>query len=722
MSYSGVSIDRFGEISDLVKSYYPDADLDLIRAAYVFSAQVHKGQMRRSGEPYLVHPVGVAKILARMKLDESTIATGLLHDTVEDTRTTIEQIDKYFGEEVALLVDGVTKISKMAFQSKEERQVESFRKMILAMSRDIRVLLVKLADRLHNMRTLDSMPDEAKRRISQETLDIYAPLAGRLGIYWIKTELEDHSFSYLEPETCEKIRLLREETLNRDEEFIKNVIEVIRHKLDQYHIKATTYGRTKEVFSVFRKMKSQNLEFDKIHDLTAFRIVLGTEAECYAVVGAIHSLWRPVPGRFKDYIAMPKNNGYQSLHTTVIGPEGSRIEIQIRTREMDLVADEGIAAHWSYKEGKTVDPKDAKVIKWLREIMETWQQDLDDPREFFEHVRVDLYPDEVYVFTPKGDVKELPTGSTPLDFAYSIHSEVGHSCVGARVNGVMVPLKYELRTGDSVEIMTSVRQHPSRDWLKHVKTAKAKNKIRHYLMAAERAQAIQIGRETTDRELRKWRLDLSRAEKNGEIMAVAREHNLQSEADFYAAVGHGRISPKIVITKIIPPSEREKAKTGLHEDKGAAERKRRSRSGVSVEGLSDMMVKFAKCCSPLPGDPLKGFITRGRGVTVHKADCPNLEISDVKRFVNVTWDGAQDIPRVVRLRVMCENRRGMLETLSGVFTSHDADIVQAVVEVLPNELGRGTFSVNVRNLEHLNRVIAALRSLSGVEKVDRLGT
>ena len=412
-----------------MKSYYPDADLDLMRAAYVFSAQVHQGQVRRSGEPYLVHPVAVAGILAQMKLDEQSVVTGLLHDTVEDTLTSLDDISRFFGSEIATLVDGVTKISKMEFQSKEERQAENFRKMILAMSRDIRVLLVKLADRLHNMRTLDYMPRAAQQRIARETLEIYAPLAARLGIYWMRTELEDLAFEYLEPERYSFVRTRLDESLRRTEEYVNNVLRIIREKLTQYQINAAIKGRTKEIFSIHRKMLSQGLEFDMIHDLTAFRIILSTVSECYAVLGLIHSLWRPVPGRFKDYIAMPKGNGYQSLHTTVIGPEGNRIEIQIRTHEMDLIAEQGIAAHWSYKEGKVAAPEDAKIVNWLRQMME-WHKDLEDPREFFDNVRVDLYPDEVYVFTPKGEVKEFPKGATPLDFAYSIHTEVGHRCVG----------------------------------------------------------------------------------------------------------------------------------------------------------------------------------------------------------------------------------------------------------------------------------------------------
>ncbi|HMK36948.1 MAG TPA: bifunctional (p)ppGpp synthetase/guanosine-3',5'-bis(diphosphate) 3'-pyrophosphohydrolase [Desulfomonilaceae bacterium] len=711
---------RFGEIQDVVKSYYPDADLDLIRAAYVYSAQVHLGQTRRSGEPYLVHPVAVAGILAQMKLDEASVATGLLHDTVEDTLTSMEDLERFFGKEIAVLVDGVTKISKIEFQSKEERQAENFRKMILAMSRDIRVLLVKLADRLHNMRTLAPMPREAQQRIARETMEIYAPLAARLGIYWIRTELEDLAFKYLHSERYNEIRTRLEETIKQTTEYGKNVLTIINDKLKQYGINAVTKGRNKEIYSIYRKMQAQHLDFEQIHDLTAFRIVLNSVSECYAVLGLIHSLWRPVPGRFKDYIAMPKSNGYQSLHTTVIGPQGARIEIQIRTTEMDLIAEEGIAAHWSYKEGKVLEAEDAKVINWLRQMME-WQQDLDDPREFFENVRVDLYPDEVYVFTPKGEVKEFPKGATPLDFAYSIHTEVGHRCIGARVNGKMVPLKYQLATGNTVEIVTSVHQKPSKDWLKFVKTGRARTKIRHFVLAEERERSIQIGRENTDRELRKWRIDIARAEKEGEILKVAQEFSFKTESDLYAAIGYGRLSPKIVITRLVPPQEREKAKAALTEEKPVRKERSSTKSGVRVQGLADVMVNFAKCCNPLPGDAIRGFITRGRGVTVHKEDCINLQATDLKRVVDVSWDDDQPLTRMVRLGVTATNKMGLLATISGVFSSNDSDIVQATIKALTDHQAEGVFTVSVKNLDHLTRIMNALRNIRGVEKVERLG-
>lgn len=721
MDQNSKKIVRFNEIQERVKSYYPDADLDLIRAAYIYSAQVHLGQTRRSGEPYLIHPVAVAHILAQMKLDESSVVTGFLHDTVEDTLTTVEDIEHYFGKEIATLVDGVTKISKMEFQSKEERQAENFRKMILAMSQDIRVLLVKLADRLHNMRTLDPMPPEARVRIARETMDIYAPLASRLGIYWIKTELEDLAFRYLEPERYEFIMTRLEESIRESEDSVNSVLRQIRETISKYNIVSITKGRNKEVYSIHKKMVAQNLEFDQVHDVTAFRIVLNTLGECYAVLGLIHQIWRPVPGRFKDYIAMPKGNGYQSLHTTVIGPEGRRMEVQIRTHEMDLISEQGIAAHWSYKEGKAAEPKEMQVVNWLRQVME-WQQDLDDPREFFENVRVDLYPDQVYVFTPKGDVKEFPKGSTPLDFAYSIHSEVGHRCIGARVNGKMVSLKYELQNGDTVEIVTSVHQKPSKDWLKHVKTGRARTKIRHFVLAEERERAIEIGRDGAERELRRWHMELGQAEREGNILSIAKDYGFKTEVDLYAAIGYGRLSPKIIVTKLVPAQEREKAKASLSEEKVVKRGRKEAKSGVKVQGLSDVMVNFAKCCNPLPGDPIRGFITRGRGVTIHKADCQNLLTADTKRVVDADWDEDQSLRRMVKLAVYSENKSGMLATISGVFSSNDSDIVQANVTTQDEQFAQGIFLVYVRNLEHLKRITSALMNVKGVEKVERLGT
>jgi GTP diphosphokinase / guanosine-3',5'-bis(diphosphate) 3'-diphosphatase len=714
---------RFVDIEEQVKSYNPAANLDLIRSAYVYSAQVHVGQKRKSGEPYLVHPLAVARILADMKLDEAAIATGLLHDTVEDTLATSEELQDMFGQEIATLVDGVTKLSKVEFQSKEERDAENFRKILLAMTADIRVLLVKLADRLHNMRTLGYMSADSQKRTAQETLDIYAPLAGRMGIYWLKTELEGISFRYIEPETYRVIEEWLKESIERNQEYINSVLATIRERLHLYKIKGITRGRNKEVYSIHRKMQAQNLELDQIHDFVAFRIIVDSVSDCYAVLGFMHSLWRPVPGRFKDYIAVPKGNNYRSLHTTVVGPQGNRIEIQIRTHDMDLVAEQGIAAHWSYKECKPVDPQDIEVIGWLRQMMDS-QKELEDPREFLESVRMDLFPEEVMVFTPKGDVRRFPKGSTPLDFAYAIHTEVGHRCVGARVNGKMVPLRYQLKTGDSVEVITSAHQKPSKDWLKFVKTGRARTKIRHFVLQEERDRAVQIGKENTERELKRFRIDLSKAEKDGEILRIAREYSFRTEQDLYAAVGYGRMSAKAVITKLVPMSEREKPKLEGAEERAAAAARQwsSSRSGVRVQGLADLMVKFGKCCSPLPGDRIKGFITIGRGVTIHKADCLNVQAADSLRVVDATWDDQLSLDHVVHLEVHADDKVGLLAVISGVFASNNSNIVRADMRSTDENGARGTFTVSVKNLEHLNRIITGLKNIKGVHKVDRLGS
>lgn len=712
---------RFVDIEERVKSYHPTANLDLIRSAYVYSAQVHVDQKRRSGEPYLVHPLAVAMILADMKLDEATIATGLLHDTVEDTLATHEQLLDLFGPEIAMLVDGVTKLSKVAFQSKEAREAENFRKILLAMTADIRVLLVKLADRLHNMRTLACMPTESQKRIARETLDIYAPLASRMGIYWMKTELEDIAFRYLEPQTYRMIDDWLKESIERNQEYINTVLTTIRERLQQHKIKGITRGRIKEVYSIHRKMQQQNLELDQIHDFIAFRIIVDSVHDCYEVLGYMHALWKPVPGRFKDYIAVPKGNNYRSLHTTVIGPHGNRIEIQIRTHEMDLVAEQGIAAHWSYKERRPVDPQDIEVIGWLRQMMDS-QKELDDPREFLESVRMDLYPEEVMVFTPKGDVRRFPKGATPLDFAYGIHTEVGHRCVGARVNGKMVPLRYQLKTGDMVEVITSAHQKPSKDWLKLVKTGRAKTKIRHFVLQEERARAVQIGKENTERELKKWRVDITKAERDGEMLRVAREYSFRTEQDLYAAIGYGRMSAKAVITKLVPMAEREKAREDIGEEQPLKRHVSSSSSGVRIQGLADLMVKFGRCCSPLPGDPIKGFITTGRGVTIHKADCVNLQGVDSLRIVDATWDEQLSLDHVVMLEVHATDKVGLLALIGGVFASNNSNVLRAEMRSSDGLSARGTFMVSVKNLEHLNRIITGLKNIKGIHQVERLGS
>ncbi|MBW1998856.1 MAG: bifunctional (p)ppGpp synthetase/guanosine-3',5'-bis(diphosphate) 3'-pyrophosphohydrolase, partial [Deltaproteobacteria bacterium] len=542
---------RLNDITSSLLSYHPKADTTLVEKAYVYSAKVHQGQVRLSGEPYLSHPLEVAYILTRMKLDVISVVAGLLHDTLEDTDTELPEIERLFGKETANIVDGVTKISKMKFGSHEERQAENMRKMILAMATDIRVIMVKLADRLHNMETLGFQPPEKQRAIARETLDIYAPLAGRLGIYWLKSNLEDLCLYYLEPEIYEKIKTEIAERKGFREKFIQEVSKILSQKLSEANIKATIKGRHKHFYSIYTKMREQNLSVNQVYDLLAFRVIVNSLRECYEVLGLVHTIWKPVPGRFKDYISLPKANMYQSLHTTVIGPMGQRMEIQIRTWEMDRIAEEGIASHWKYKERVEGGDRDEKQFAWLRRLLE-WQKDLKDPKEFMETVRMDLFPNEVYVFTPKGEVKRLPKGSTPVDFAYSIHSEIGEKCVGAKVNGKMVPLRYQLKNGDTVEIITSTRQQPSKDWLDFVKTPRAKTKIRHWIMRQEKDQSITLGKELLEKALEQAHLSLKNISKNEQIAAVAKELSFSATEDMLANVGYGKITVNQVIGRLKP--------------------------------------------------------------------------------------------------------------------------------------------------------------------------
>ncbi len=569
------------------------------------------------------------------------------------------------------------------------------------------------------------MPREARKRISRETLDVYAPLASRMGIYWLESELQDLSFGYLDLETYGWIRALREETLSRSQDLVEDTIAKINKRLQEINIEATVFGRIKGIYSIYQKMQREQLDFDQVDDVIAYRIVLGSEADCYTVADAIHSIWSPVTGGFRDYISIPKANGYRAINTTVVGGEGVRMEFQILTKEMDLAAEDGTPAAWRGQGGRTIESSEAKTDRWLKELIEVWQQELDDPREFFENIGVDLSPDEIYVVTPSGEVRELPIGSTPLDFAYSIHTDLGNTCTGARVNGHIVPLRWELHNGDTVEIVTSERQHPSRDWLRMVRTVKAKTSIRRYLEPAEHVQAIRMGREAINRELHNRGFVLWQAQQTGEILALAKEYNLDDDASFFAAVGYGHIPPDVVETHFTAGDDWEEPGSLLLEKQLMLARGSASSSRVKVDGAPNIETRFGKCCNPLPGDLLLGFVTIGRGVTVHKADCPHMERADSKRLVDVIWVDSQENSRVksyvVRLRIFCENRRGMLEAISGVFAANDCDIVQAIVDVLPNDLARATFGVNVRNLDQLNRVISALESLRGVEKVERLG-
>jgi len=663
----------------------------------------------------------VAGLLADLKLDVPSIVTGFLHDTIEDTLATSEDISAMFGAEVAALVDGVTKISKINFKTKEESQAENFRKMLLAMAIDIRVILVKLADRLHNMRTLEFQDEVKQRRIARETMDIYAPIANRLGISWVKVELEDLSFRYLHPELYfDLVKKISQKKKER-EAFVEEAKAIISEKLAYYGIKGEVSGRSKHLYSIYRKMEKRNVEFEEIYDLIAVRILVDSVRECYEVLGVIHSAWKPIPGRFKDYIAMPKGNMYQSLHTTVIGPQGDRMEVQIRTHEMHSVADAGIAAHWKYKEGKGYDEKEVKRFAWLRQLLE-WQQDLQDSKEFMDSVKVELFTEEVYVFTPKGDVKGYPKGSTPIDFAYSVHTDIGHRCVGAKVNGKLVPLKYELKNGDIVEVITSPHHTPSKDWLKIVKSSRARNKIRAWIKIEERKRSIVLGREICEKDFRRYSINLQKIQKSGEFKKIAAEFGYAADEDLMAAVGYGKISSSQIVAKLLPE---EKLKERAEHKESRLESvinklKGKSSSAVEIGGLDDVLVRFGKCCNPVPGDEIIGFITRGKGVTVHAADCQFALESDPERRVDVAWSKFKTAVLPVKIRVLCHDVKGILATISLAITNCEANIASAQIQSTIDQRGENIFEVNVTDLAHLQKVMNSLMKIKGVIKVERM--
>ncbi len=729
---------RLHDILERVSGYRPDADLDLVKKAYVYSAKVHQGQVRKSGEPYLVHPLEVAGILAELKLDEHTIVAGLLHDTIEDTLAKPEEIRELFGQEVLELVEGVTKLAALPLAQSittEEKQAENFRKMLVAMAKDIRVILVKLADRTHNMRTLEHMKPESQQRIAQETLDIYAPLAHRLGIQWIKVELEELAFRYLKPKEYAEVSAYFSKSEKDRARFIDDVVELLRHKLKEAGLEVVdVQGRPKHLYSIWRKMRKNGVSFDELHDIVAFRLILKTVPACYEALGLIHSLWKPVPGRFKDYIAIPKPNMYQSLHTTVIGPEGERIEIQMRTEEMHRIAEEGIAAHWSYKEGKALS-KDEQKFAWLRQLME-WQQDLKDPSEFLETVKVELFTDEVFVFTPKGDVKSLPLGSTPIDLAYAIHSEVGNHCAGAKVGGKIVPLRYKLHNGDAVEILTSANIRPNKDWLSFVKTSRAQARIRAYIKGQQRERSVEIGREVLERECRKYDLSLSKLLKMPEFARVATEQGQARPEDLISAVGYGKVSPSQILQKILPPEKfaRPEGKDGEGKQGGngilsapgrltelfkRVAQRTRTGGGVRIGGIDDVLVRYGKCCSPVPGDAIVGFITRGRGVTVHTKGCRKAMEADLERRVDVSWDVQGDFKRSINLRVRSDDRKGLLAKMSETFTDVGVNILQANAKA--GEKGAvSNFEIEISNIQQLNDVLRAIGQIPGVHSVERV--
>jgi GTP pyrophosphokinase len=705
-----------------IPKYQPGADLAVLERAYRFSERSHQGQQRASGEPYLSHPLEVANLLVDFKMDVTTVTAGLLHDVLEDTGATKAELEREFGKEIADLVDGVTKIGKLAFSSREERQAENFRKMLVAMARDLRVLMIKLADRLHNMRTLDYLATERARKIAQETLDIYAPLAHRLGMAKVKAELEDLALRSLSPDAyvdlqkrVAKRRLEREADINQ-------VITIIEKKLSEVGIESQIRGRPKHFFSIWKKMHDQGREFDEIYDLTAVRVITSSVRDCYGALGVIHSLWKPVPGRFKDFIAMPKVNMYQSLHTTVIGPKGDPVEIQIRTWEMHRIAEEGIAAHWLYKEKKTGKDKLDESLVWLRQLIET-QQDTKDPREFLDSVRVDLFPDEVYVFTPKGDVKALPEGATPIDFAFAVHTKVGEHTVGAKVNGKLVPLRTALRQGDIVEIVTSPNQHPSRDWLKFVKSTRARTKINQWLKIEERARSIELGRELFDREAKKYRLNPAALLAGDEMTRASADLGYPSSDDVLAAIGYGKASVHQLLNRLAPNATLETVERA----KAAPGTRPKTDQGVRIRGVDDLLVRFAKCCNPLPGDQIVGFITRGRGLTVHARDCLTVakSVLDRERLINVEWDveepAQEPAKRPVRIAVYIGNDRpGLLSEITGAIGGKNGNITKAEVTVTDDRRGINNFVVEVADLRQLQDIMTAIRDVPDVINVERV--
>ncbi|OGQ04743.1 MAG: GTP pyrophosphokinase [Deltaproteobacteria bacterium RIFCSPLOWO2_12_FULL_44_12] len=714
---------RLDDLLETVASYNSDADFDLIKKAYVFSAKAHEGQMRRSGEPYLIHPLGVACLLAQMRLDVPSIAAALLHDTVEDTKVTLEEVERLFGLEVKSLVDGVTKLGKIKFNTSEERQAENFRKMIMAMAQDIRVILVKLADRVHNMRTLEHMPEEKQREIAQESLDIYAPIANRLGIQEFKVELEDLCLKYLKPDIYRMIDEQVSARKERREKYIAEVKKLLQQAMKQHSIPCEVTGRLKHYHSIHRKMESQNIPFDEVHDIIAFRILLDSVQQCYEALGIIHSIWKPIPGRFKDYIAMPKGNNYQSLHTTIIGPEGERVEFQIRTREMHDIAEHGIAAHWKYKEGKlAADTKDEMKFKWIRRLLE-WQTELKDPAEFLDTVKLDLFADDVYIFTPKGELKELPRGSTPIDFAYSVHTEVGHCCVGARVNGKIVPLSYKLRSGDSVEIITRKDIRPNRDWLQFVKTSKAKAKVRQYLKQEEHTQSKQVGWELLEKAALKYGLTVNKLFKEPAVEKFGKENGLRDSDSILVALGYGKILPEDILQIVLPKEKmREKVATSKETafSKLVSRIKGRSKGLVRVSGVTDMLISFGKCCNPVPGDPITGYVTRGKGVSVHVSDCPKLFATDPDRRIDVEWDKAMPISRIAKIKVVCADRPGMLKAMTEAITSNGVNIAQATARTSEDQKAVNTFDVEITGIDQLRHVLKSLEKVKGIISVERV--
>jgi GTP diphosphokinase / guanosine-3',5'-bis(diphosphate) 3'-diphosphatase len=714
---------RLEEILDRVEKHHPGDNLDLIRRAYIFSAKEHKGQVRASGEPYLTHPLEVSNILAEMKMDAVTVSVGLLHDVVEDTLTTLEKIEELFGPEVAHIVDGVTKISQIPFTSKEEKQAENFRKMLLAMTDDIRVIMVKFADRLHNMRTLEYLPGDRREAIARETMDIYAPLANRLGMGKIRGELEDLAFSYLDPKAYQELKEIVEKNRRKHEAFLAEVTKIVEAKMKEHDIPCSTSSRTKRLYSIYLKLKKQRITVDQVYDLLALRIITDSVKNCYAALGVIHNTWRPVPGRIKDFIAMPRPNMYQSLHTSVIAG-GQPFEVQIRTEEMHHIAEEGIAAHWKYKDGKLVaDDREDKRVSWLRHLVE-WQQEMKDPADFLSTLKIDLYPEEVYTFTPKGKVVTLPRDATPIDFAYAIHTEVGHSCVGAKINGRMTPLRSKLRNGDIVEIITQPGHKPSRDWLSFVNTSRARNKIRHWLTEQESEKAIELGRKMLEKEARKYKQNIKEilgSERMSELLA---EYGSSKLEDLLSSIGYGKVSAKTIIQRLSPDGLKE---TAPEEESMITSVVKRvlgigSDAKLQVKGFDDLLVYRAKCCNPIRGEEVIGYITRGKGVAVHSKNCPNVQnlLYEADRKIEVEWASTAPSAEAyaVPLTILTEDRPGMLAEIAAAISEVRSNILNVEARTA-DERGTIDITVEIPDMKHLERVIASVKKIDGVYDVTR---
>jgi GTP pyrophosphokinase len=721
-----LTVTRFRDLMKKLEAARPNDDLEIVRKAYEYSLKHHAGQSRASGEPYLVHPLEVACALAEMRMDPVSIAAGLLHDSVEDTSVTVIDIRKEFGEQVAHIVEGVTKIGQIDFASREEQQAENLRKMMLAMVDDIRVVLIKLADRLHNMRTLEHLPEDRQQKIARETLDIYAPIAHRLGMGKIRGELEDLGFRYLDPIGYQQVQETVEARRKQGEAFLAGVQQELRDKLKEAGITASVESRIKRLFSIHKKLVRQRITVDQVYDMFAMRVITQSVQDCYAVLGIIHNVWRPVPGRIKDFIAMPRPNFYQSLHTSVIAENGTPFEVQIRTEEMHKLAEEGIAAHWKYKDGP-VSAKDEQRLAWLRQVVD-WQRDVSDPNEFLSTLKIDLYPEEVYTFTPKGKVVVLPRDSTPIDFAYTVHTEVGHSCVGAKVNGRMVPLRHKLHSGDIVEILTQPGHKPSRDWLAVVKSSRARNKIKHWLNIHQRERAIEIGRKLIEKEARKYRISLKDI-KDEDLQKIASDYGLGRSDDLMAGIGYGKYSARSILSRMLPGGTQattEAAEEGAH---GFASVVRRVFGGdanaITVKGHGDLLVYRARCCNPIRGEAIVGYVTRGKGVAVHSLNCPNVTnlLYEPERRIDVQWtrDTEDGLPAAypVKLTLFCDDKWGMLKQITAVISDAKTNIRNIEARTANGQANIDVI-LDIADLKHLETIIAGVRKIPGVHDVQRL--